>query len=406
MRWRLITGVRWLAPASLLAALLASLAGCAPLTSQYARAASPQAHTAPRPRPSSVVYFKAEGDVIALQSSNRAVLWRDANIGGGTEPPQLVSQSLYVGSGALYSLDPANGERRWRTRLDSVVSGFTMFQGAGGAALLLAVTGASQDSWGGSIYGVRASDGAILWRVRTDEDAIGSPPFLSGSTVYVATDHSAYALDTLSGRIFWHVTTWRFSGVAMWTAPELANGILYVATGGGDIVALRASDGTALWRVASPDASPLVVTGGEVFVSDAAGMVTALQAGTGGVLWRRKLGQLCDGPPPPPGILYTCGVRFTPNDQLFMTLMAIDATTGAAIWSRTPFTITSKNPLTEVPDRAALIAGTLYVGSHEFNGGFIVVPPGALSALDPQTGATLWSAPADFGGPSLPAVAA
>jgi outer membrane protein assembly factor BamB len=396
---------RW---APLVALLAAILAGCAAVPSQAARSAAAQA--TPQAHPSPTLYFKADGDVIALRSGDRAVLWRDANIGAGFAPPLLAGQTLYAGSDALYALDAATGARRWRTRLDSVVSGLALFQGPGGAALLIAVTGASQHSSvgsGGSAYGVRASDGAILWRVKTDENAILSPPLLSDPTVYVTTDHSAYALDARSGRILWHVTTWRFSGVAVWTAPELADGVLYVATGADDIIALRASDGASLWRYAAPGAtaSPMAVMGGKVFVSDAAGMVTALQARTGSVLWRRQLGQLCEGLPPPTGILYICGVRFTPDDPLFATLTAIDATTGATIWSR-GFGVAGKNPLVEVPDRAALIAGTLYVGSHQYMGGFPIVPPGALSALDPQTGATLWSYPTDYGAPSLPAVGA
>lgn len=396
---------RWSALVALVALLAAILAGCAVMPSQTARSAAPQA--TPQAHPSRALYFKADGDIIALRSGDRAVLWRDANIGGGHNPPLLAGQMLYVGSDALYALDPATGARRWRTSLDSVVSGLTFFQGSGGAALLIAVTGSSQHAPGGSVYGVRASDGAILWRVTTDENAIWSPPLLSDSTVYVTTDHSAYALEAGSGQVLWHVTTWRSSGVAVWTAPELADGVLYVATGDDDIIALRASDGAALWRFAAPGltASPLVVTGGEVFVSDAAGMVTALQAGTGSVLWRHKLGQLCGGPTPPT-ILYICGVRFAPSDPLFATLTAIDATTGTTIWSRSPFGVASKNPPVEVPDEAALIAGTLYVGSHQYMGGFPVVPPGALSALDPQTGATLWSYPTDYGAPSLPAAAA
>ena len=396
---------RWSALVALLSAILA---GCAALPSRAARSAAPQA--TPPAYPSPTLYFKADDDVIALRSGDRAVLWRDANIGAGHDSPLLAGQTLYAGSDALYALDSATGARSWRTRLDSLVSGLTLFQGPGGAALLIAVTGSSRYSSGGSggsAYGVRASDGAILWRVKTDEDAILTPPLLSGPTAYVATDHSAYALDARSGRIVWHVTTWRSSGVAVRTAPVLANGVLYVMTGAGDIIALRASDGAALWRKAlqGATASPLVVVGGAVFVSDAAGIVTTLQARTGAVLWRRKLGQLCDGPSPPPGILYTCGVRFTPNDPLFATLTAIDATTGATIWSRSPFAIAGKNPPVEVPGETALIAGTLYVGSYQYTG-FPIVPPGALSALDPQTGVTLWSYPADYGAPSLPAVAA
>lgn len=401
-RW-LMADVRWLAQAPLLAALLvalASVAGCSPFTSQSTRGATPQAHATPRPRSSSmVVYFKAEGDVIALRSSDHAVLWRDKNIGGGFESPLLAGQTLYVGSDALYSLDPSTGAQRWWTRFDSVVGGLTMFPGASGAALLIVVTGASQDSAGGSVYGVRASDGAVLWRVRTDENAIWSPPLLSGSTVYVTTDRSAYALDARSGRIIWRVTTWSGSGVLMGTAPQLANSILYVGVGDDAIVALRASDGTLLWRYAVDGyrAEPVAVTNGEVFVGDRKGLVTALQAATGGVLWRRAAGVLCGASPLPPSVLYTCSPENRAPNSPFASLMAIDTATGATLWSA--------YPARQLSDEAALIGGTLYVRSHEYMG-FPVVPPGALSALDPQTGATLWSYPSYFGAPGPPAIAA
>jgi outer membrane protein assembly factor BamB len=237
--WPLVAPVsdrRWWALA--LAALLVSLAGCgtpAP-TAQTARGAAPAVQAAPRPQPPSALYLKANGDIIALRSDDRAVLWRDATIGSGFAPPLLADNTLYVGSDALYTLDRATGARRWRTRLDSGVGGLALFQDTSGAARLIAVTGAAQSGSGGSVYGVRASDGALLWHVKTDE--------------------------------------------------------------------------------------------------------------------------------------------------------------------------TDKNPPVEIPHEVALIAGTLYVGGSQYTGGFPIVPPGALSALDPRTGATLWSYPSDNGPPSLPAVAA
>jgi outer membrane protein assembly factor BamB len=327
----------------------------------------------------------------------------------------LAGSALYVGSGvvnsfagALAALDPLTGARLWRTRLVSDVSGLAFYQNPDGAAILIAATSAPENVPGGAVYGVRASDGAILWHIQSDYSAILGEPTLGGATVYVNTPHSIYALNAVSGHIRWRVSRNNPNNIPFTGALTLINGVLYIGSPDGSVVARRASEGAVLWRysVAGESWQTVADTGDMLYTSDNAGTITAVRVASRSVLWRGSLGHICAGPLPSAIILYVCG-SFIPNDSQFEALTAVDAATGGSLWRKQPFTIGEHRTLTgEIPYQAATLAGTLYVVSVQYHGGFPVVPDGALSALDPYIGSERWSISGGYGGPSLPAAVA
>ena len=93
--------------------------------------------------------------------------------------------------------------------------------------------------------------------------------------VYVSSgygDHSVYALDAATGTKLW---SWVYPGFP--AAPVVANGVVYVDSPSGAIVALGASAGRRLWRyhaAGSVYSSPAVANG-MVYVASSQGSVIA-----------------------------------------------------------------------------------------------------------------------------------
>jgi outer membrane protein assembly factor BamB len=120
------------------------------------------------------------------------------------------------------------------------------------------------------------------------------------------------------------------------------------------------------WSVYS---NPSVVDG-VVYMGTYGDYFYAFDAETGDTLWQRYVDGCTDSPAIYDGIVYF-GSRHTP------TMYALDAKDGSIVWSK---------PVNDriVESSPTVVDGVLYVGTAE-NGE-------TLYALDPETGATLWTA--------------
>jgi outer membrane protein assembly factor BamB len=172
-------------------------------------------------------------------------------------------------------------------------------------------------SRGDILIALRASDGRLRWKVGgwtvtlpSGNGFVGGPgtPTLADGTLYAAVslDHAqAYALAATDGSTRWHTT---FPGclnlVGSAGPPLLAGGVLYVAVSGHDcapsgwVYALRASDGTVVWRTPfEKDVLPTrALTSGALLVASSTypalneqDYLTALRPSDGARLWRVQL---------------------------------------------------------------------------------------------------------------------
>jgi outer membrane protein assembly factor BamB len=181
-------------------------------------------------------------------------------------------------------------------------------------------------SRGDVLFALRASDGHVAWKFggstvtfplpsgNGTSSFVASPsaPTLADGTLYaaVALEHAqAYALAATDGLTRWHTTfPGCFNLVGSAYPPLLAGGVLYVAVSGHDcapngwVYALRASDGTVVWRtpfekdvlptIALTGDALLVASATEVIVDQAVdeqAFLTALRPSDGARLWRVSL---------------------------------------------------------------------------------------------------------------------
>ena len=280
------------------------------------------------------------------------------NVGLLFTPPALSADLLLVGSegptnsfsGAVYALRPDTGQQVWCLVFDKKGADRTGCASAAGAdsgglfaatsdnrllgGIALARDAAYFGLSNGKVFAVSVETGQVLWSFSA-EHAIWAAPVVDDGSVYIASlDHHVYALDRAAGTVNWKTDL----GAAVAGTPALIDGTLYVGTFGSRVAALDAATGQEQWSTPTQNwvwGGP-TVTGGLVYFSDLSGGVTALEAAT-----------------------------------------------GAMKWSVTPGGVMTASPL--------VTAQALYIGDRA----------GKLFALDPATGATLTGWPLEVGGELL-----
>ena len=100
---------------------------------------------------------------------------------------------------------------------------------------------------GNRVYGIDRDTGNTLWRFPYSEPLnarVASPLGLSGENLICGLeDGSLLAVDTRSGKQVWRVNL----EAKMTTAPVSTAGVILMGIGPGEILAVKASDGTPLW---------------------------------------------------------------------------------------------------------------------------------------------------------------
>ncbi|MFJ8791776.1 PQQ-binding-like beta-propeller repeat protein [Streptomyces sp. NPDC102462] len=175
----------------------------------------------------------AKGALSAFDAASGERLWHRA--GGDTQltccTPSVVDGTLYVGTGRaeLHAYDAATGEHRWGSQAAGVIDGTPSVSGG------LVIVG---DSHGGA-YACRADSGAPVWHL---------PSAYGASSVAISGD-SAWLVTAKAGRKLFKVgradgaVRWRHTLDGSGTAPVLAEGIVYVGTDKGTVLALDADTG-------------------------------------------------------------------------------------------------------------------------------------------------------------------
>lgn len=242
--------------------------------------------------------FTMDADVtVTATSTSGATLWssdlaasfdRGGGVSGGglaVSGDRLFAATTY---GEVVALNTANGQVLWRQRVDAPVTGAPATDGA-----TVYVSGKD-----GSAWAIDATDGKVLWTV------VGTP----GTAGYVGTSaptlgDRAVFFPTAGGdvmavlRIGGGTKIWQASlagkrlGRAFALTPDvtadavLSGGTLYLGTGAGRTAAISAASGLRIWSAGEGAMGPVALGGGSLFlVSDEARLVR-LDAGTGAVIW-------------------------------------------------------------------------------------------------------------------------
>lgn len=337
-------------------------------------------------------------------------------------PPQAV---LTVDNGVVYSVDDwpfrnwagggkrsamraSDGKMLWQNTADPYFDPNKLHSDVTPARTLVAPVVDGQtviETMGIGLYmALRATDGKMLWHSQpltglatSAHGAFDPPPVVAGGVIYAAVGYGTIAAwDEGDGYARWashfapdaevglaYQNSYRNLGLPL---PVMAGSVIY-ASAGRSVYALRASDGSLLWRL--PDGptgstySAPVVAANTVFVADSDGTVFALDAETGAIRWRS------------PGyssvVVDTTVSRLVVQGQTVFVasqgsnLRALDAATGAQLWRYQ----------THIGD--TYFSGTL--APLVITGGrvYLVSLPSGWYVLDAATGQEMWQAPLDQG---------
>ena len=215
--------------------------------------------------------------------------------------------------GELHALNPINGRPLWTLPTAGTAQPLAV---AGGIAYLASAVGDSYDS-DGSLYAVRP--GQQLWRFTSRGMITVGPVVVDGLVYFVSYSGNVYALRAGNGHAIWSS---RIGAVP--TGFRLAGDIIYIGGRNGEMHALRASDGKEVWRCPSSDLKFSIATGDDtVYIGNDDGEVQALRPNDGTEIWRFTTGGSS------PVITIARNTVYIGSNNLY----AIRATDGRQLWS-------------------------------------------------------------------------
>lgn len=200
-----------------------------------------------------------------------------------------------------------------------------------------------------------------------------------------------------------NLTAWEFdTGGVVTSSPAVVDGVVYVGSNDTYVYALNATMGDELWRYQISGqfgwngtySSPAVVDG-VVYIGSNDFNVYALNATTGNKIWNFTVfGYVYSSPAVVDGVVYVGG-----TDSF---VYALNATTQPLtwqerlIWNTTVglWNSTAGWVIHGITSSPAVVDGVVYVGSAANNTGFT----GNVTALDADTGSTIWRYPLMSGG--------
>jgi class 3 adenylate cyclase/outer membrane protein assembly factor BamB len=222
-----------------------------------------------------------DGQMHAVDVLSGAQRWQVPFRNSGTRP--IVAQGLlWAGSsdGHAHAFDPATGATRWTWSAPAAVDVATV------TADMAYLTSA------GSLFAVRLVDGTQLWRFDGRGTSL-TGPIVTEDTIYTASQGTGqlamYALDRATGHNRWGPPFAIASGRQV-NPSAVANGIVYVATDGDGIYALRdiGSAFEVVWHqqgVKPATFRPASLAGGVLYVQPNESSLVALRASDGARLW-------------------------------------------------------------------------------------------------------------------------
>jgi outer membrane protein assembly factor BamB len=195
--------------------------------------------------------------------------------------------------GLLVAVDADSGRKRWEIKTDLPFSGGP---GVHGGSVYLG----TQD---GEVRAFDAESGAALWTAPVSSEVLAAPIAGDGIVVVRSIDGRIFGLDENTGQ-----RTWIYDhAVPLLTLrgnsrPLIRAGVVYIGYDGGEVVALKLSDGTLIWeqsvvstegrseleRLADIDGQ-LVYVASDLLVSSYKNRLASLAADSGRLLWFKDI---------------------------------------------------------------------------------------------------------------------
>jgi outer membrane protein assembly factor BamB len=233
----------------------------------------------------------------------------------------------------------------------------------------------------GHFHAVRASDGKDVW-TWTDATPIYGNALVTADAVYFVNDRTELVrLNRNDGSLRWRVPldATRHDAAQLpeddtynhrTATPVLAEGIVYVGSTDGAMVALDAANGRTRWRsnAGSKICAAATVAGDKLLFGTYDGSMIALHRADGHELWRTKLPAAIVSRPVVYGDIAIVGAR----DYALHSFRLRD---GHEVWSQHYWA-------SWVESEPRLVDGVMYIGSSDLR---------SVRAFDPHTGKVRWS---------------
>lgn len=200
-----------------------------------------------------VVAATGFGELVALEATSGATIWRQKLEGPVTSSPTIADGRVYAitrDSGA-WALDIKTGRIQWQ--LNGAPSSATLI---GGSGPVIANRVAILPFGSGELVAALKNSGLRVW----------------GSAVAGQRRGRAYSnISDITGD------------------PVIADGVLYAANSGGRVVALKPSSGERIWTANEGAYSPVLPAGDSVFMVSDQGELLRLDRATGERIWGKRL---------------------------------------------------------------------------------------------------------------------
>jgi outer membrane protein assembly factor BamB len=259
----------------------------------------------------------ASGDLTALDLATGAKRWTFHSDAGFEATPLAAVGSVYVGdlSGTFWSVNAATGKKEWSFNAQSAIHAGANTDGANllfgtDTGLIVCLDRAGTKRWTAQADGrinappairnglaafsscdshlraLKLADGHEVFNTDLQNLAPGSA-CASDTAYFVGTDQGhLLAVAQADGTVLWHFD--KIADNAMvFASPALADDTLVIAARNNNVYALRASDGTLKWFLATGadvDASP-VISAGRVYVPSKDRRLYVLDLASGKTLW-------------------------------------------------------------------------------------------------------------------------
>ncbi len=280
-------------------------------------------------------------NLYALNTETGEFVWKFPTDGGIASTPAVYEDRILVGSEdrVLYAIN-TYGQIEWtsptqgRIRSSPRVHFDHVFFG-------------SDDH---HIYAANAMTGRVAWKVDMGAPIRSSVAFSEDDFVYFGVDDGTVVALDIQGKLRWRFRTRR----AVMSSPYLDQGedVLYVGSLDGNVYALDARSGWAVWRFRSsgPIVSSPVAAHGKVFVGSADGHMYALDIRNGHPAWKYATdNQVTSSPAFANGAVYFGGIDHY--------IYCVDGETGDLRWR-----FQTEGP---VPGSPIVVGDVVYIGSTD-----------------------------------------
>lgn len=321
-------------------------------------------------------------------------IWKSSIGAGSSKNIPLMAQPV-VTAAKVFTLDTKSnvrafhnqtGELLWNSNIkpesekESVISGGIAFAGD-----VLYVTSGYNE-----VLALNPNNGEIYWRTAISAGSRAAPTIHNGRVFITALNNNAIALDAKSGKVLWEYEgVGETTGLLGAASPAADDRVIIFAFSSGDLVALRAENGSSIW---SDNLSNSLRLGGMSGLSDIRGlpiingdMVLAVSFGgkmvsvnkrNGNRLWQREISSA-----ETPWIAGNTIYVFDKNYKL----MALNVSNGEILW------VSKVKKYQKATTRKGLLtwSGPIMAGGRLL----LIGKDGRIAEFDPKTGEQLtqWS---------------